>query len=333
MNTKSLQWLSQEEWLNILSTRSDDEWRCGEQSCLLLDLRGVDRVEDIAVPVGLPCPVIGRVDEKTSPGLRQQIDCWVEGDRGLQQLEKNLVRAPIAAGVLVQLSRAIVMLDVPAALDVESMAYATLQSGREYRTWLQGHLAAPKVSRSAPPDTPPVLLQREGDVLTVTLNRPQQHNAVSVAMRDALVEAFSLAKLDTSIHRLALQGNGKCFSIGGDLDEFGEVSDPAVGHWIRGLTLPARALVQANCATTARLHGACIGAGIELPAFAGQVVAARGSFFQLPELSFGLIPGAGGSVSIQKRIGRQRFVWMVLSGCRINVEQALAWGLVDAIGD
>jgi hypothetical protein len=76
----------------------------------------------------------------------------------------------------------------------------------------------------------------------------------------------------------------------------------------------------------ARLHGACIGSGIEFPAFAGRVVAAPDAWFQLPELTFGLIPGAGGCVSISRRIGRQRMARLVLSGNRIMAERALAWG-------
>ena len=59
--------------------------------------------------------------------------------------------------------------------------------------------------------------------------------------------------------------------------------------------------------------------------------AAPGAFFQLPELGMGLVPGAGGTVSLPRRIGRQRTAWLALSGERIDAETALAWGLVDCI--
>jgi enoyl-CoA hydratase/carnithine racemase len=62
-------------------------------------------------------------------------------------------------------------------------------------------------------------------------------------------------------------------------------------------------------------------------------VAARNSFFQLPELRFGLIPGAGGCVSIPRRIGRHRTAYLVLSGHRIGAAKALDWGLIDALTD
>jgi enoyl-CoA hydratase/carnithine racemase len=80
-----------------------------------------------------------------------------------------------------------------------------------------------------------------------------------------------------------------------------------------------------------RLHGACLGSGIELPAFASSVVAAPDTVLGLPEIGFGLVPGAGGTVSLPLRIGRQRTALLALSGRRIDASTALAWGLVDAI--
>ena len=105
----------------------------------------------------------------------------------------------------------------------------------------------------------------------------------------------------------------------------------ATGGRARSLALPGRLLAACAARAEARVHGACIGSGIEFPAFAGRVVAAPDAWFQLPELRFGLIPGAGGTFSIGRRIGRQRTAWLALSGQRIKAPQALAWGLVDAI--
>lgn len=83
----------------------------------------------------------------------------------------------------------------------------------------------------------------------------------------------------------------------------------------------------------ARLHGRCIGAGVELPAWAGRVVAAPGTEFALPELAMGLLPGAGGTVSLPRRIGRWRTLWLALTGTPLDVVTAREWGLVDEITD
>lgn len=322
------QWFDPDAWRWTLASRGIEDWRSGREPCLLLDLRGAGNCPDPLIPGPVPCPIVGRIDEGTSPKALAALDCWIEGEQGIEAVEANLARAPVAATVLAQLCRALECLDTPAALDMESLAYATLQAGREHQSWLKSRAPATPVKR---PDYPPVLLEREQCSLLITLNRPEQRNAMSMALRDSLAEALELAVLDTDIECVILQGRGKCFSIGGDLDEFGQVPDPATGHWIRSVALPARVLCRVPCNSVARLHGACIGAGIELPAFAKSVVAAPGTHFRLPELSLGLIPGAGGCVSIPRRIGRQRFLWLVLSGRRINTERALQWGLIDAI--
>ena len=82
---------------------------------------------------------------------------------------------------------------------------------------------------------------------------------------------------------------------------------------------------------TVRVQGACLGAGVEIAAFAGRVVSQPGAYFRLPELELGLIPGAGGMVSLPRRIGRWRAAYMLLSGRSIPSRTALEWGLVDEV--
>ena len=79
------------------------------------------------------------------------------------------------------------------------------------------------------------------------------------------------------------------------------------------------------------LNGPAIGAGLELAAFAHEVTAHPKAWTQLPEIRMGLIPGAGGTVSVSRRIGRHKTAYMVLSGKRINAETAYKWGLIDNI--
>lgn len=277
----------------------------------------------------LPCPSIG-VAAQGSP-LAAACDVRVERADDAQVLADNIQRCPIAAAVLTQLLRATEALAVPEALTAESLAYSTLQAGPEFRRWLETNRAgAPAVSDDS---GPAVVLERDGEELRLELNRPSNRNAMSVEMRDGLVEALQLALGVGSIRRLRISGRGKCFSTGGDLSEFGTAPDPATAHVVRSLALPGRLLAACAGRAEARVHGACIGSGIEFPAFAGRVIAAPDTHFQLPELKFGLIPGAGGCVSIARRIGRQRTAWLVLSGKRINARQALEWGLVDAVED
>jgi enoyl-CoA hydratase/carnithine racemase len=128
-----------------------------------------------------------------------------------------------------------------------------------------------------------------------------------------------------------LRGLGPSFCAGGDLDEFGSFDDPAGAHIVRLTRSPARLLAALGPRVTARVHGACYGSGVELPAFAGRVVADPGSTFALPEVRLGLVPGAGGTVSLPRRIGRHRTALLGLSTAPIDAPTALAWGLVDAV--
>jgi len=130
-----------------------------------------------------------------------------------------------------------------------------------------------------------------------------------------------------------IDGRGPAFCAGGDLDEFGMARDAAIAHVSRTTRSAAALMHRLRDRVECHVHGACIGAGIELPAFAGRVVARRDAFFQLPEVGMGLIPGAGGTVSVTRRIGRLRTVGLALTGARIDAGTALAWGLVDAMVD
>jgi enoyl-CoA hydratase/carnithine racemase len=79
------------------------------------------------------------------------------------------------------------------------------------------------------------------------------------------------------------------------------------------------------------VHGHGVGSGLELAAFAGCVTATPDATLALPELGMGLVPGAGGTVSVTRRIGRHRAAWLVLTGAELDARQAIDWGLVDAI--
>lgn len=79
------------------------------------------------------------------------------------------------------------------------------------------------------------------------------------------------------------------------------------------------------------MKGACVGAGVEMSAFADRVVAARGTTVRLPEVAMGLIPGAGGTVSLTRRIGRQRTALLALLGDAVEIDSPIVLGLVDEV--
>ena len=249
----------------------------------------------------------------------------------LESIAQRAARWPQTAAVCDDVLRA---LD-PAApafggLITESLAYSTLQSGGEFARWLaeRGPAALPMIAD-------PVVAQRDGDTLHVAFNRPQRHNAFTTDARAALLEALEVARLDLSITALVLTGNGRSFCSGGDLAEFGSFADPASAHLARTRYSPALVLdeitARLGAACRAQVHGQVLGSGLEMAAFCGRVLCHPDAVLGLPELALGLIPGAGGTVSITRRIGRWRTAYLVLSGETIDAHTALDWGLVDAI--
>ena len=282
---------------------------------------------------GASCPVI--CESGLEDDLSRACDLLVADRQAAAVVVNGITANPIAAATLVQLMRITESMPLFDALQVESLAFATLQGGAEYAAWLQANRAeAPFVPTD---DGPAVIVSREGGQVSLELNRASNRNAMSVEMRDALNEALAPLLQDASVKQLRITGCGKCFSTGGDLTEFGTVPDPATGHIVRSLTVPGRNLARwserLGNACVAHVHGSCVGSGIEFPAFAGRVTASHDAWFQLPEVGMGLIPGAGGCISIARRIGRQRTAWLAITGRRIKAERAAEWGLVDELLD
>jgi len=248
-------------------------------------------------------------------------------DAAVEQLDARLAVNPVAGTALALQLRASAGLSVPAGVIAESATYSALQEGAEFRRW-----RASRPAREPEPETRRVIVEKSPGELRITLARPARRNAVDWRMRDALAEAL-VAAVAAPDMRVLLRGDGPDFCAGGDLDEFGSRPDPALAHLVRLTRSPAMLMHRLADRTTVFLHGACLGAGIELPAFAGCVRATAGARIGLPEIGLGLMPGAGGTVSLPRRVGRWRTAFLGLSGATITAERALQWGLIDAIDD
>lgn len=314
-----------------------------------MTLRVVDVAEpasdlDVA-PVGDPVVAVGSLHRASEFWLQQATFTLTEDvaddrrvitvasiDSALEDLATRVDRWPIAAATCDDVLRSVDPTGraLPGVV-TESLAYSTLQAGPEFARWL-----AERGPATMPHIADPVRAHRDGNTLRIAFNRPQRHNAFSTDARAALLEALTVAQLDPSVDEVVLTGNGPSFCSGGDLAEFGTFSDPASAHLARTRYSPALMLdalaTRLGQACRAEVHGRVVGSGLEMAAFCGRVVARPDAVFGLPELSLGLIPGAGGTVSVTRRIGRWRTAYLVLSGVTLCADMALAWGLVDGIG-
>jgi hypothetical protein len=303
--------------------------RVGKRSVAVVDLD--DEVEwDVPpIPPGLPSVVVGTTDAEPPPDHPAMAACdtVVRGGSGdLDAIVGTVERTPRAALALVALLRRGDDRSVDDGLVAESQAYSELQAGPEFARWLRRHR---RTEREAEDD--PVRMERDGGTLRLTLARPHVRNALNAAMTVALLDGLAVAAADPAIHTVELRGDGPSFCAGGDLDEFGTFESPEAAHALRLERSVGRAIAGLAPRVIVHLHGACAGSGIELPAFAGRVIAAADTQISLPELALGLIPGAGGTVSITKRIGRHRTAWLGLTGAAVDAATAEAWGLVDEL--
>ena len=307
-----------------IPARQEDFSPLSGRSYILVDIK-----DPVAEPAeflrNFQCPVIG-IGHPGAPAARA-CDVIVKSLKDTASLIANITAHPLAAATAVQLLRHNERASLNDGLFAESLAYATLQGGADFKEFVERQKKTARKEEHGPA----VLVRRQGDALILTLNRPGRRNAFSTAMRDALVEGLTLLASDRTLKKAILKGAGKCFCIGGDLDEFGSAPDPAQAHLIRSTRNPGRLIGALAGRIECHLHGACIGSGIELPAFAHHLTARKNTFFQLPEITMGLIPGAGGTVSIPRRIGRHNTAYLILSAKRITSRKALEWGLIDSL--
>jgi enoyl-CoA hydratase/carnithine racemase len=306
--------------------------KVGRDAVAVVDLDDDPGWDAPPLPASLPHVVVGTTREADGLGHPGAPACDVvlaPGTRELAAVLASVEAHPDAARTLVQLLRGQPERSIAEGLEAESRAYSHLQGGPDFQRWLAGRTRRPREEEGDP-----VRLERRpgpaGDHLLVTLQRPHKRNALDAAMQQALVDAFTVAA-DPGIATIELRGDGPTYSSGGDLDEFGTFESPDAAHRLRLERSAGRAIAAVADKVTAHLHGACAGSGVELPAFAGRVIAAPGTTLALPELALGLIPGAGGTMSLTRRIGRHRTALLALRDAPIDAETALGWGLVDEL--
>jgi 3-hydroxyacyl-CoA dehydrogenase len=173
-----------------------------------------------------------------------------------------------------------------------------------------------------------VHLERDGDVAVVIIDNPPI-NAGSAEVRRGLLEAVESVRRDDGIVAGVLIGAGTTFIAGSDICEFGQpLAQPQLPAVISAIEECAKPLVAA-------LHGAALGGGFELALGCDALVAALGTVVGLPEVTLGIIPGAGGTQRLPRIVGVPRAIQMVCSGERVPSAAALSAGLVDeeAAGD
>ena len=179
-----------------------------------------------------------------------------------------------------------------------------------------------------------LLLEKPADhILQITLNRPEASNAFNTQMATDLVDCFENLALEQADYRCAiLTGAGeRAFCAGGDLKERDGMSNAAWAAQHLLYERMIRAVIDCPVPTIAAVNGAAYGGGCELAAGVDFVYAADSARFALPETSLGIIPGAGGTQTLARAMAERRAKELILSAKPFSAEEALDWGLVNAV--
>ena len=180
-------------------------------------------------------------------------------------------------------------------------------------------------------EEPTVLVERQPEQHTalVRLNRPKQLNALNGPTMDLLCETLEALDADEEIHAIVVTGSERAFAAGADIGEMATASpidmlrSNRIGQWdrVRRITKPVIAAV----------NGWCLGGGCELAMTLDLIIAGEGARFGQPEITIGVIPGAGGTQRLTRAIGKSRAMEMVLTGEPRAAAEALSRGLVSRV--
>lgn len=184
--------------------------------------------------------------------------------------------------------------------------------------------------QTAPGDVEsPIVVEREGRVGHIRLNRPKALNALNDATMRAVVAAVQEMDADPEVGAILLSGSPKAFAAGADIKEMAAkgFSEMYAADWFAGW----EGLTRARTPIVACVTGYALGGGCELAMMADVLVAGEGAKFGQPEINLGVIPGMGGSQRLTRAVGKAKAMDMVLTGRMVDAREAERIGLVSRV--
>jgi enoyl-CoA hydratase len=166
----------------------------------------------------------------------------------------------------------------------------------------------------------------------VFLDRPEKANALASVHLERLRAQFAELRDDPEVRVVVLAGKGKTFCGGADVAELKALTAETAGAFVERIHRVCAAIRELPVPVVAQLHGAVIGAGLEIAAACDLRIAAEGTKFSMPEVRLG-IPSVVEAALLPRLMGSGRAAWLVLTGDAIDARRALEWGLIEEIGD
>jgi enoyl-CoA hydratase/carnithine racemase len=165
------------------------------------------------------------------------------------------------------------------------------------------------------------------NVALLRLNSPETRNALSLEMRAELITALERLDADPEVRCIVIAGSDKVFAAGADIRAMAERPLDAPPDTEAAAIWPRMAAIETPL--VAAVSGYALGGGCELAMACDMIVADEGARFGQPEVTLGIIPGAGGTQRLTRVIGKHRAMEYVLTGRHFNAQMAVGWGLVN----
>jgi enoyl-CoA hydratase len=178
-----------------------------------------------------------------------------------------------------------------------------------------------------------ILTEIRNQIAFLTINRPQQLNALNKDTIEALHNALAAADADPAVGVIVLTGSGeKAFVAGADIKEFADFNIAQGGELaLRGQQTLFDFIEQLSTPVIAAVNGFALGGGLELAMAAHIRIASSNAKMGLPETSLGVIPGYGGTQRLAQLVGRGKANELIFTAGMLKAEDALQWGLVNAV--
>ncbi|WP_180115476.1 MULTISPECIES: enoyl-CoA hydratase-related protein [unclassified Acinetobacter] len=170
---------------------------------------------------------------------------------------------------------------------------------------------------------------KEDGVAIVELHRPEARNALNLALREALANAFDTLDADKNVKVIVLTGGEKIFAAGADVNDF--LTATTSQMYLRHTEKYWKSISNCSKPIIAAVNGYALGGGCELAMHADIIIASETATFGQPEVKLGLMPGAGGTQRLLRAIGKYKTMLLVLTGKLIPAQEALQMGLVSEV--
>lgn len=177
-----------------------------------------------------------------------------------------------------------------------------------------------------------MVFESDGAVGRIFLDRPEKANALNSAVLQQLKTGVEKLSNHAALRVLVLAGRGRSFCGGADVEELKSLDASTAGPFVEKIHRVCKAIRELPVPVVAQLHGAVIGAGLEIAAACDLRIAAEGTKFAMPEVRLG-IPSVVEAALLPRLMGSGRAAWLVLTGEAIDARRALEWGLIEEIGD